>query len=243
MSSYVQQPGTPNPPSNETTHPNVIHRKKTSSAIHFKKNHPATDSSTSLQPGAQCDSWDPPWLRPCNAKGPASAPGAEWNSDRKWQAFHILPIHPQRKQTSTDQLINCFFWARYHWTILNHTEPSGDPTRSIRRARERARKARCLVGPPGVQRWLLQVWNGRHLLMHRGQDPMIHHLKLWSWELPSTQPIQLTFRAMSRSEKVKRWKKKHLASNHPNDVIFWKSIRKTEKRGGKLAAIKTNWQN
>ena len=38
--------------------------------------------STSLHPGAQCDSWDPPWLRPCNAKGPASAPGAEWNSDR-----------------------------------------------------------------------------------------------------------------------------------------------------------------
>ena len=109
MSSYVQlcpaahchfgfpwpkKPGTryPNWPSNETTHPNVIHRKK--NAIHFKKSpsqqqtqhqvgtwpHPPV--STSLHPGAQCDSWDPPWLRPCNAKGPASAPGAEWNSDR-----------------------------------------------------------------------------------------------------------------------------------------------------------------
>ena len=44
--------------------------------------HQSPPVSTRLHPGAQCDSWDPPWLRPCNAKGPASAPGAEWNSDR-----------------------------------------------------------------------------------------------------------------------------------------------------------------
>ena len=96
---WPKKPGTryPNWPSNETTHLSLIHRKtmKKNPLPFISKKSPSQQQtqhqvgtwphppvSTSLHPGAQCDSWDPPWLRPCNAKGPASAPGAEWNSDR-----------------------------------------------------------------------------------------------------------------------------------------------------------------